>query len=269
MRLRGGETTRFGRLARLGGVIGACLLFLVLGMLLWRSDWRHRQVAQALEAALQLTQKAHFTISDIVVEGREQTGKDQLFVALDTAAGSPILAFDPRQAEARIAKLPWVASAIVERRLPDTIFVRLVERAPLALWQRDNQVAVIDAEGKILPDASPDQFAQLPLLVGAGAAAEGTTLIDSLRTYPAVRQKMTAAVRVGERRWDLRLQPNVVARLPETDVTTALGRLSLLIADQKILERDIVAIDLRLPDRLIIEPARASSQNPVSKDNRL
>lgn len=251
------------------GLIGLALLaVIVTGVWTWRSGWIHRQTAELVEETLRLTQKAHFAIGDIVVEGRQQTNKDQLFVALEAPSGSPIFAFKPAEAEARIAKLPWVESVTVQRRLPDTIFVRLVERVPLARWQHDNHVTVIDIGGKILPEASPEQFSQLPLMVGAGAPAAAKDLLDTLHTFPVVEAKVTAAVRVSERRWDLHLPSNVVARLPETDVGDALKRLSILISEQKILDRDIVAIDLRIPDRLVIE---SGTSTPLQRppENRL
>ena len=65
--------------------------------------------------------------------------------------------------------------------------------------------------------------------------------------YPDVTDKMTAAVRVSERRWDMHLQPKIVAQLPENGLDRALKRLSDLITEQKILERDVAAIDLRCP----------------------
>jgi len=82
-----------------------------------------------------------------------------------------------------------------------------------------------------------------------------------LKDYPAVAAKMMAAVRVSERRWDIHLQPKVIARLPEKDVQHALSRLSDLITDQKILERDIIAIDLREPSKLFLEPGSSSPAN--------
>ena len=80
---------------------------------------------------------------------------------------------------------------------------------------------------------------------------------------------MTAAVRVGERRWDIHLQPKVVARMPEQNMDHALDLLSGLITEQKILERDITAIDLRDSTKMFLEPAAGASASPKSGDMRL
>ena len=268
VRVRSDDTSRLGLLIRLAIGLSLLIALMLLGLWGWHSGWVHRQVTHIVEDGLLLTQKAHFAVSDISVEGRQHANKDQLFIALDVTTGSPIFAFDPYQAELRIAKLPWVRSVVVERRLPDTIYVRLTEEEPLARWQHDNHVVVIDMQGKTLPDANPDQFAQLPLVVGEGAPSEANNLFTALHAFPNVDEKVVAAVRVGDRRWDIHLQPKIVVRLPESEVPAALKRLSILITEQKILERDIVSIDLRQPDRLVIEPSTSpSSQHPT--DNRL
>lgn len=268
VRMRAVEKTRLSFLIRFAILGGS--LFLIFGILLWlwHIGWPQHQTEKVMEAGLHVTQKAQFAVKDIVVEGRQQVNKDALFTALGTIAGAPILSFDPIAAQARIAKLPWVATAIVERLLPDTIVVQLTERVPLARWQHENMTVVIDSEGDELPEAKLDQFPQLPLVVGADAAGQAQHLLKTLQDFPAIAQRMTAAVRVGERRWDVHLQPKIVARLPESNMTHALSRLSDLIVDQKILERDIVSIDLRDPSKLVIEPG-GSSADHGSGDSRL
>jgi len=268
VRMRANETTRLGILLRVGALGGSLLLIFVLLGWLWHIGWPQRQTEHLLSKGLQVTQKAQFAVKDIVVEGRQQVNRQSLFEALGTVADAPILDFDPKAAQARIAKLPWVASAIVERRLPDTIFVRLTERVPMARWQHDDRTIVIDTQGAELTEAKLDQFQQLPLVVGSDAAGQAQFLLESLKDYPAIQQKMVAAVRVGQRRWDLHLQPKVVARLPEKDMDRALSRLSDLIVDQKILDRDIVAIDLRDPSKMFLEPGHATTDHPAG-DMRL
>lgn len=267
VRLRAREDG-LGLAARLGIAGGMIVVATMLAVWGWRSGWIGQRAAELSEQSARLMQKAHFAVADIIVIGRQQTDKNQLFAAIEATHGMPIFTFKPSEAETRIARLSWVKAVTVERRLPDTIFVHLTERAPLARWQHDNHLAIIDSDGKILPEAGVESFAQLPLVVGAGAPAEAKELLNTLHSFSVVESKVTAAVRVGERRWDLHLSPNAVARLPEHEVADALKRLSILISEQKILERDIVAIDLRMPDRLVLEPG-SSASHPVHEDQRL
>jgi cell division protein FtsQ len=140
------------------------------------------------------------------------------------------------------------------RSLPHKITVHLVEREPVARWQHEDKTMVIDAEGFELTAAKVEQFPNLPLIVGDVEPKQTEALLSLLSEYPMVASRLKAAVRVAERRWNLHLQPNITVRLPEDYAQEAMARLTRLIKDQKITERDVKAIDLRLPEKVYIEP---------------
>lgn len=258
--------SRFLFKVRLGFILGTIALFLIAILWMWLSGWATHQIKHLKEGALHLTQRAHFAVKDIIVEGRQNTDKDDLFKALGTTAGAPILAFDPKQAHEQLLDLPWVANATIERRLPDTLYVRLTERQPLARWQHDNVTVVIDREGKVLPAAKPEQFADLLLVTGDNAPEQTENLLNSLKEFPDIMPRVKSAVRVGERRWNLYLQSGQLVRMPEQKIDEALKRLDSLIHDQKILDRNVTGIDLRLPDRFILEPgAESKSETKAEK----
>ncbi len=269
MRLDAQEGFLFSPIMRVSLVAGSLTLILGLALWLWHIGWPQRQIEHAADAVINLTQKAHFSVVEIKVEGRHHTDKDALTAALNTSSGEPILKFDPAAAATRIAKMPWVNSVTVERRLPDTIMVHLVERVPLARWQHDGRIAVVDEDGRELPEAPPEQFANLPLVVGAGASVEAKNLITALREVPVVTEKMTAATWVGLRRWDLYLQPKIVVHLQEGHLEDGLKRLADLITDDKVLERNPASIDLRFPDRFVIEPNTPVPANHPAGEPRL
>ena len=63
-----------------------------------------------------------------------------------------------------------------------------------------------------------------------------------------------AAVRVGDRRWNLHMQNGVDVLLPEGHEAVALQRLATLQEGHDLLGRPLQVIDLRLPDRLVVRP---------------
>jgi cell division protein FtsQ len=75
---------------------------------------------------------------------------------------------------------------------------------------------------------------------------------------------------VADRRWNLRLKNGIDVRLPETNVEQALDRLVALDREKKILSRDILAIDLRLPDRVTVRlsDAAAAAREEALKDKK-
>ena len=146
-------------------------------------------------------------------------------------------------------------TANIARRLPSTIEVKLEEREPFALWQNRGELRLIDREGVVITGQDLGRYARLPMVVGDDAAKHAAALLDLLSNQPAVQARVEAAVRVGGRRWNLRLHNGVDVLLPELEAAQALQRLVLLDAEQKILERELLVIDLRVSDRLILRLA--------------
>ena len=248
------DEPKLGFGARLALLVLGVIAFIVLIGWGWHSEWPRRQFRALSNASVQMTQKVGFAVADVSVEGRRYTDRAQLFEALGVSAGSSTFAFDPASARDAIMALPWTKDVTVVRSMPDKIIVRLTEREPIARWQHDNKTAVIDADGKELLAARPEQFANLPLVVGNAAPDQTQTLLAMLQKFPVVARVLKAAVRVGERRWNFYIHPNLLIRLPQYETETALEKLTTLIQEQKILDRNIVAIDLRFPDRMVVEP---------------
>jgi len=208
-------------------------------------------------------------VADIRVEGRQTTDRETILEALGARPGTPILAVDPARAKRQLESLPWVRSALIERRLPDTLYVRLVEREPLALWQHAGKIELIDRTGAVIPVSRLDQFAKLPLIVGEDAATHASELLAMLASEPDLAPRVTAAVQVGGRRWNLRIDNSINVLLPADDPAAAWADLARLQRSSAILQRDVQAIDMRLPDRLVVrvtpEPPKEA---PTAKKGR-
>lgn len=193
-----------------------------------------------------------FTVQDVLVTGRGETDREALLQALGIARGAPILAFDFEAAKARVETLPWVLQARIERLLPDTVAVHLIERRPIALWQFEGQFALIDEEGSVITRNELSRFTGLIHVVGEDAPNHVGGLLELLETQPQLKSQVSAAVRVGGRRWDLMLAGGVDVRLPETGAPDALARLADFEQETGVLGREIRVLDLRVPDRVIV-----------------
>lgn len=194
-------------------------------------------------------------IDNVLSEGRHNTSVTDLVGALGVARGDPILAFDTDAAQDRVEALGWVRSAVVSRTLPDTIHVRIVERRPFALWQSRGKVVLIDRDGAVIGDATATGHTHLPLVVGADARNAAPTLFDIMATEPALFGRVTAAVRIGARRWDVVFDSGLRINMPENDIAAAWNRLAVVAGERDIFNGDISGIDLRLPDRMVLRLA--------------
>ncbi len=222
---------------------------------LWMSGWIERQVLAAVDAGYRATARGGLAVADVLVEGRVRSDGEAILAALEVERGSPILALDLGAARARLEALPWVRAAALERRLPDTIFVRLEERRPFALWQLNGNLAVIDQDGTVIDGAPVKEHALLPLVVGPGANSHVAEVVGLVDSEPELKPLVTAAVRVSERRWNVRLKGGIDVRLPEAKASAAWSSLARLEREHGLLQHDVIAIDLRLPDRPVVRTA--------------
>ncbi len=227
-----------------GGLFGAVQLS--------RSPLGQSALQSVGDRMLDGTARLGLVVADVKVEGRETTDRETIMTALGVRSGAPILAMSPKRAKEQLETLPWVRSAVVERRLPDTLYVRLVERKPLALWQHGGKLELIDHEGAVIPVTRLDRFAKLPMVVGDHAASHAAELLEMLATEPDLAARVGAAIRVGNRRWNLLIDNTIDVLLPADAAASAWAQLARLERSSAILKRDVQTVDVRLPDRLVL-----------------
>jgi cell division protein FtsQ len=212
-------------------------------------DGLYGKTKRGLEA---LTIAAGFGVKRITVEGQQHISDAELTRALGAGPGSFMLAFDTDAAKQRLEQVPWVKHAQVMRLLPSTLQVVIEERIPFAVWQSQGKTYVVDVEGAVIAPAVREAYAGLPLVVGEGAGKNAADLFETLKPFDSVTKQMVAALRVGDRRWTLKLSSGVDVMLPDDGVADALKTLINLDRDRSLLQREIAAVDLRLADRVSV-----------------
>lgn len=261
--------SRGQRLVALWGAAAAGLALLAGGATWLVVDgWVDRQVAALGDAAVSGSAELGFTVERVLADGRTETSSSDILSAMNVRIGQPMFAVDLVDARARLLTLPWVESATVERRLPDTLYVRLTETAPLALWQRQQKLHLLGRNGRVIEGAAIERFANLLVVVGPDAPAHAATLIETLATQPELRQRVTAAILIGGRRWNLRLDNGMDVKLPEENAAAAWTELARLEREYGLLGRDLTVIDLRIPDQLLVRlaPSALAREEPKGDD---
>ena len=207
-------------------------------------------------------------VRGVLVEGRRRTARVALLEAVSIQTGESILGVNLDITRARVAKLAWVKSVRIDRRLPDTIFIHLIEREPLALWQREGELSLIDRDGEVIPDHRLEDFQDLPIVIGKNAPSQTGGILKLLAGEPDLSRRVRALTWVGERRWDVRLDGRIKVQLPEVDPRAAWSQLARLEREHGVLRRDVVAIDMRLRDQLVVRvaPGTPSSKRDSGRD---
>jgi cell division protein FtsQ len=195
---------------------------------------------------------AGFRVTAVALTGQRRLNEQEILAAAGVTERTTLLFLDVEVARRRLESVPWIAHATVRKFYPGRLEIALEEREAFALWQNNGKIALIAADGTVLGPYGERKVAALPLVVGPGAAAKAAEILSLIDRYPAIKEQVRAAIRVADRRWNLRLKNGLDVRLPDADMGRALDLLVALDRDRRLLSRDLTAIDLRLPDRVTV-----------------
>ena len=208
----------------------------------------------ARQQAADIAARAGFEVDKVEVRGVERMDELAVYnIALGQVDRS-MLSLDLPKVRADMLKLGWVKDARISRRLPDTLVVDIVERDPVAVWQQEGQLHLIDVQGVVLQSVSASAMPDLPLVVGPNANRQTAGLNRLMENAPALKPMLAGATWVGNRRWDLRFQSGETLSLPEGDKDSAGALVNFARMDgvNRLLGRGIVKFDMRDPDRFVL-----------------
>lgn len=205
-----------------------------------------------------------FVVEQIDVIGEGRVFEDEVRAALGIRVNDYLFGADMRQAQVNVQRLSWVDDAMVRRLWPNRIVVHIIERQPVALWQQDGHVRVVDSEGLIIEAASANDFANLPLVVGPNAAPASQSIYNALKDSPQISARLSAIIHVGDRRWDIALEDGAPRLLlPQDNPKAALEIVEAMQTSHGVLDLDLESIDLRVSGRAVLSPRSAA--NPVKR----
>jgi cell division protein FtsQ len=223
------------------------------------------------EAAGEAVGDAGFRVKSVDIQGLKQMDPRPVYdIALDQRTTAMPLV-DVSGIRDRLLQFGWVKDARVSRRFPDTLVIDIVERTPAALWQNDEGLSLIDAEGVVLDRVPVSRMPDLPLLVGKGANAQAVPLERLLDKVPTLKAQLVSAKWIGQRRWDLTFQSGETVLLPEGEAAagSALAKFAKMDKSAGLLGRGIVRFDLRIPGKMTVrlprEPGEPIAPEPVSE----
>lgn len=210
-----------------------------------------------------MTADAGFELKQVYLSGRAHADAAAVKTALDVHPGEPILRLDLAAMRERLQRIPEVKQATLARRLPGQLHVVIAERQPVALWQRGSTHVLVDADGVVLSRDKYPGVSALPVIVGQDAPKHVQEFAALLEKVPSLRDEVVAAVRVGERRWNVQLKRDITVMLPERDPAAAWLRFAGLVQTQALLNKAIRSVDMRIEDRVFIMPSE-QTQSPIT-----
>ncbi|WP_338719979.1 cell division protein FtsQ/DivIB [Devosia sp. XK-2] len=207
--------------------------------------------------------QAGLAIGEISITGQTLTSEQAIFDALGIQPHTSTLGFDVEAARLRVADLPAVEAVTVRKTYPGDVDVVITEKVPVARWAVDGITFLIDGKGEQIAETT-GAYAELPLVIGDGAADDALVMIRALNSFPMLQDGLVALSRIADRRWDLIFDTGLRVQLPEQGVAQALARLVSYQNDYQLLDRDVSVIDLRVDSVVAVRPNKTDEDTDKS-----
>jgi cell division protein FtsQ len=237
---------------RLGLTLTACAFALIGGFGVVAGGHLDRLRAQHGELHHIAARMVGLGVDRVTISGLRELHEREVLDAAGIDPRGSLAFFDVASARQGLTSHPLVAEASIRKLYPGEITIQLTERDAFALWQLDGEISIIAADGTVIDRMRDGRFAHLPLVVGPDANKHARAYVALLQEAGPLRSRIRGATLVSGRRWTLKLDNGLDVRLPETGADEAMRRLERLAREQKLLDRDIIAVDLRQPDRVTL-----------------
>jgi cell division protein FtsQ len=241
-------TPLFRRLVRFG--LPCALAFAAGTAYLADAARRDRLVTALAELRQGIETRPEFMVKLLAVEGASAPVEADIREIFPHDLPSSSFDIDVADLRARIEALPAVADADLRIRRGGTMLAEITEREPVAVWRRRDGAGLVDRAGVVVAEgAAAVARAGLPVIAGAGANRDVPGALALLDAAAPLGDAVQGLVRMGERRWDMVLAGERRIMLPERRPVRALERVIVLHEVHELLDRDIAAVDMRLPER--------------------
>jgi cell division protein FtsQ len=123
----------------------------------------------AFGAKRYMTHSPRFAVVDLSVAGNVRLPDDVVFARAEIAAGENIFSVDVDVARKKLEADPWISSATVQRKLPGTVVVSVVEYEPRALSALEGRLFLVARGGEMFKEVAPGDPMDLPVITGVSA----------------------------------------------------------------------------------------------------
>lgn len=207
-----------------------------------------------------------FGLDRVTIAGLSGISEQEVLVAAGIDSKTSLPFFDADAARQQLEANPLIREATVRKLYPGEISISLTEREPYALWQVKGELFVIAADGAVIDKMDDGRFTYLPLVVGPNANIRAAEYLALRKAAGPLAEHIRAGTLISDRRWNLKLDNGMDVRLPEARPEVAMQRLVSLQTNDRILEKDVLSLDLREPDRVI---ARLSEEAAAARAEML
>ena len=228
------------------------LFILVLSSLYFFGKSNKNYLINQLKPLDQFLINNGFKIKNILISGTHNLSQDYLINIINTQNHINILNVNLHTIYNKIIQNSWVEETYVERILPDTIKIKVLEKKPIAIWQNQKGNKLITVNGDVISHANVNKFKNsFPIIKGEKSKENISTILKILEKNKNFAKNIWSLTFINQRRWDLHFNQGLIVRLPSQDVIKAWQKIIKLQTNYNILNLRLTEIDLRNPEQIL------------------
>jgi len=194
-----------------------------------------------------------FVVDEIYVEGCNMLTPSDVIVSSGVKNGDSIFVKSPWNIKKDIEKLQWVRAVVVDRQLPNKLYIGIKERKPIAIKQYNKKLQLIDETGQVFNAERISDFSSLPIFVGSDVEDHVLFVMSYIKKEKRIFSNIDSLQRVGDRRWDVVFKNKMTVKLPEVNEEEAWERFIAMHNENYVDLAAIKTIDLRVEKKVFIE----------------
>jgi cell division protein FtsQ len=189
-------------------------------------------------------------LDQVTITGSHGLTEERVLQVAGLSGKNSLLFLDIANVRERLREHSLVKDVRVRKLYPDQLLIEFVEREPFAVWQRDGQLVVVSVDGYPIQEFTEDHAQDMPFVVGPGANQRVAEYLKIVAAAGDLSSRIRAGVLVGERRWTIKMTNGLDVKLPESEPEVAIAQFAKLNREQRIMEKDLVSVDMRVPGRI-------------------
>jgi cell division protein FtsQ len=196
--------------------------------------------------------KNGFTINNIQILGIKNIPKETIIKIVNNENKSNILNVNLLNIYNNLRNNDWVEELYIERVLPNTIKISIIEKEAIGIWQYEMSNKLITKNGEIISTANINKFKiDLPIIHGNHANKNANSILKILETNKVLTKNIWSLDYINNRRWNLHFKQGIIVLLPSEGVLRAWNEIIKLQKNYDVLNLGLTELDLRNPNKIL------------------
>ena len=230
-----------------------CLVLVLFSIIFkfYNSNHYDSKLRNIIEKTNNLLIDYGFYLQNIYITGDNNLRKEDILSIINHKEYKTIFDINLFKIHNNLLLNEWIETVKIERTLPSSIKIKIIEKKPVAIWQTKLGNKLITENGSVISIGNVTAFKNsLPIIIGAGANKDAFIILQILKKNPDLYNNIWSISYINKRRWNLHLKQGLTILLPRKNIYAAWTKINFLQKKYKILDIGLTEIDIRNQDQI-------------------